>query len=305
MANGDSGGILSQIGSGISKVLPYALPAAMGAALGGPFGAMAGMAAATPDAEQQMKRQELGLEMRKEAMGEIEMAMQIQSQQRELQAQQALSQDPDFRAHIEQTLGVSPDHLGDFLNLAPEQQRSFMESMTKLKTSGMKLGPAEQKPDGSWVARNLLSGEWMPAYEPSNVAASREATKRTELTQAAATGRTEATQAGQTSRAAENRVEKAYDDFVKNNKPPKLGILETKAHWRNRGVDAIAAAGMPRDIAERRMSAEVGIPPRTSTGDGASPPPKPPKSMWGKKGVVGPDGRKWDIDAFGKPTPAS
>lgn len=45
-------GILSEIGSGISKLLPYALPVALGAAMGGPIGGLAGLASAQGGAAQ-------------------------------------------------------------------------------------------------------------------------------------------------------------------------------------------------------------------------------------------------------------
>jgi hypothetical protein len=115
----------------------------------------------------------------------------------------------------------------------------------------------------------------------------------------------------------ETLATKAYTDATNTTKTGYFGTTygasaaDRKANAMGAYVQQLIAAGVDPDKAQEYADKYVApkFPRELKAKSGAAPAAASaravPKNLWGKKGIVGPDGKKWNIDKFGKPTLAS
>ena len=331
---------LGDLAGGVGKILPYAIPIGLGAAMGGGVGmglggAAAGLASAEGEAgarqqqqqEMALKEKELGLEAQRTDM-EIQkgkIALQDDGDRKKFASaipdateRRMYLDNPDEYFALKQwqgtvnSIGAHPEfvkaHPGmdkdTLLGLGPKAGPEYMKAMLSGKPQ---ITQPTKQPDGTW-ARDIYmpdgSHHLEKSGEPSSLIVKETAAP------ACAASADKAAQALQTKAVSALTTE--YGKYRAEN--DKVAAANAKKYsWQTPdplphpdlpdSADDYIAKGLDSRVNLLKAKGGAPIDPNAKL-KGASV-PAVSKTLWGKANVVDPDGRKWNIDAKGKATPAS
>jgi hypothetical protein len=335
-------GLGSQILGGLGQVLPYALPTALGAIMGRglPGGALGGAAmgagfAGADIQAQKDKQQELAMEQQRLHIEAQEGDLEVQKGKLALQNEAdkkayaatikdpterrmylddpatyftnkqwqnfsgVLAKDPNFKTSNPELAKMLP-------SLPPEMGQKLLEQ--SLSGKYQHVLPPTKQPDGTWAAEAIRPDgtvDKIPTGDPTSLVV-----KETPAAKAAGSD-DKANQALRTKAVTALTTE--YAKYQAEN--DKVAAANAKKFsWQTPdplphpnlpdSTDDYIASGLDSRVNLLNARGSAPVDPNAKL-KGSNVPPTPPKALWGKTNVIGPDGRKWNIDAKGKATPAS
>jgi len=292
MADGDSSGgsALNSLGAGLGKVLSYALPAALGAAMGGPLGAAAGVA------EEQGGEAQYQLQEGARAMDWLKLGLE----QQRIQSEEGLK-----KATLENTEQYRQQSLAERKSSQSDADKYRQMSLDE-RASEFKQRLSEIKDEHAFMNEfhnSMLLLDQQGKAIQAQLAQSTEQTRKDQLE--------DRRQENLRSRIAgvESLSERMAKDAMSNRTiaqhlfgDPNIQYDDAYAHAM---VDGLKAQGISKeDLLNLGVSPDL-VGRVYPSAKPAAAPSRAPKALWGKKGVTGPDGRKWNIDSMGRPRLAS
>ena len=307
-----SGSMIGDIASGLGKVAQYALPAALGAAMGGVGGAAAGLGMGAEGIQEQQERQ-VEIQTKQQELALRWQQFGLESQQ----AQMALATAKSWQDYT----STLPD---DERPLAMENPQEYTKNKIemgqwKLGLDSLKgdptfakthnvdpkavstieaLGPTIGKPLLEKYMESLTSGKY-----PNGVHATTNADGTTSLIGVGPNGETTIIASGVSPKVISTPEAKDKQQLDIQKQADKMAEDDTKARWWLSSDKRDAFKKQRREMYMKQLGGEAveGVPSPTPSAPSG---PVSNKGLWGKKGVIGPDGRKWNIDTMGKATPA-
>jgi hypothetical protein len=311
MANGQStsngsssiGGMLSGLGGSLAKGLEYALPLALGAAMGGgPLGALAGVATVRGgEAEYQLQEQAKQMELARFALEqqrtEAEIGLKEATQQQAEQWRQTTEEDRQANRKQQYNEALMRLQESHDEHQAMDLSRQIQEGISRDEADTKRMIAQES----DQTRRDALAQQLQNFTTTRIQAAKFDAEKRGEFSLAHRDGfwtrkLQEWFGAGtDVSKLSPEEYQQAVEDAS------FASSLEATPYDR----ETLLNNGVPPSIVDKIRPA-VGARPSDKLAArkppaGSKTEPAMPKALWGKKGVVGPDGRKWDIDSMGRP----